>query len=174
MMYKEVYTQSQLYNALISIIPFCAIQLACSHLPSVHLHVSSRFCNLDFSLSYPAFIITLYASAFANALVMIPFRFLSAVLVLADHYHLHIAVNFAPPCSSPLTLNISFYLYCRRHPCKVIITDCTTVYDGRGNGHHHSDYFTPTYNTASNSFSSFFFPNFAYLISPCIFQVRLA
>lgn len=50
MMYKEVYTQSQLYNALISIIPFCAIQLACSHLPSVHLHVSSRFCNLDFSL----------------------------------------------------------------------------------------------------------------------------
>lgn len=42
---------------------------------------------------------------------MIPLRFLSAVLVLADHYHLHIAVNSAPPCSSPLTLNISFYLY---------------------------------------------------------------
>lgn len=72
--------------------------------------------HLDFaiwiSLSLlSAFIITLYASAFANALVMIPFRFLSAVLVLADHYHLHIAVNSAPPCSSPLTLSISFYLY---------------------------------------------------------------
>ncbi|KAK0497243.1 hypothetical protein EDD18DRAFT_147164 [Armillaria luteobubalina] len=42
---------------------------------------------------------------------MIPFRFPSAVLVLADHYHLHIAMNSAPPCSSPLTINISFYLY---------------------------------------------------------------
>lgn len=74
----------------------------------------------------------------------------------------------SPLLFSPDTQHILLSLLCRRHPCKVIITDCTTVYEGRGNGHHHSDYFTPTYNTASNSFFSFFFLNFAYLISPCI------
>ncbi|KAK0457731.1 uncharacterized protein EV420DRAFT_475333 [Desarmillaria tabescens] len=42
---------------------------------------------------------------------MIPFRFLSAVLVLADHLAFAYRCEFRSPCSSSLTLHVSFYLY---------------------------------------------------------------